>query len=81
MIDKTAKFIEAMKQAQLDPDTLKLTTEQQFVKVIQALVAQCGGDIVITPSVFSEPDTLTCEQDDRGNITLTAKKSIFAAAK
>jgi hypothetical protein len=70
MANKIMTLAEAMAGAQPDPDTLKLTTEQRYLKVIQALVSDSGGECFITPHVFGDPDKLICEQDVLGNICL-----------
>jgi len=75
---KRITLAEAMKGAQPYPDKINLSREQQYLKVIQALVAENGGECDIAPSIFGDPDTLVCEQDELGNITLKAEKSVFA---
>lgn len=80
MSNEKLSLAKAMAQAQAYQDTRKLTTEQQYLKVIQALVSGIGGECCISPHVFGEPDTLTCEQDERGNILLMAKVSALSDA-
>lgn len=75
---KKLTLAQAMQGAQPDPDHLKLTYEQRLVKVIQALVADNGGECWIAPHAFADPDSLVVEHDERGNICLKAEKSVFA---
>jgi hypothetical protein len=72
MSDNSTELSEAMTELCQD---MGLSKEQQYEKVIQALIRMVGAKCVITPHDFFEKLFLDCNVDALGNIHLTAPKT------